>query len=446
MPSDVYSIHISLLILFSKCNSVTPTIKVHCPSQDTNVTILVDPFPGNFERKNESQVSRRLEDFNGFDVQFFIDFIRHCPINYTVAEIPFSQHDEYLKNMTTISDFKFIRYSHVPRCFKEYHTSLAVVNTPSVVVYYKRTTQSDSQSIWLRHGFIYIIASTIGSIILVMLMMLERKSQATASIKEVVWNFILSPFGLCGDSLMSSIPLKVFTLTWLTVWFLIAGNFWAEMSSSMTVSKLRENINSFEDVWRSNREFFWTEDVKNMPKKIVNRLRERYESFASPAHRAYEKNDIGESAIPWKNITSDLLEKDQVLLSWSVDLFIQLSEKLRNDPNVVIKKDWSVATSFHYSTSKGSTDILDALNEFIYDRRATGKMEEEENRWFGINRTFHKKPKETDIKNPLDVNGTLSLALQVAMVGMIVSLITSCASVITRKAEPVFGDGGGSMN
>ena len=44
---------------------------------------------------------------------------------------------------------------------------------------------------------------------------------------------------------MSSVSMKVFTLTWVTVWFLIAGNFWAEMSSSMTVSKLREDISTF---------------------------------------------------------------------------------------------------------------------------------------------------------------------------------------------------------
>ena len=378
----------------------------------------------------------------GFDVEFFADFLKQCPMNYTLTINPYEQHTEYLEKNGPRFDFQFMRGLHVPRDFTKYHTSQAIVISPSIVAYYKGTTHGISQSIWLFHGSIYIIASILGSIILAIIVKLERQMHTALSIKEVMWNFILSPFGLCGDSIMTSAPLKVFTLTWLMVWFLIAGNFWAEMSSSMTVSKLREDITTFEDVWRSKREFFWTGHVKNMTQKIVKQLREKYEGFAGPAHRAYEKSDIGSTLIPWKNMTSDLLRKNQVLLAWSLDLYLQLNEELRNDPNLIIKKDWSVPITFHYSLSKRSTAILDALNEFIADRRASGKMEHEENRWWGLNRTFHQKPDEIDLRSPLDNIGTLGVAFYVAMVGVTLSLIMSCISVLTRRV-PIHGDDGG---
>ena len=56
-------------------------------------------------------------------------------------------------------------------------------------------------------------------------------------------------------------------------WFLAAGFFWAEMASNMTVSKLTDEMNSFQDVLSSKRMFFWLNNVKHRSFKTVDDLR-----------------------------------------------------------------------------------------------------------------------------------------------------------------------------
>ena len=74
---------------------------------------------------------------------------------------------------------------------------------------------------------------------------------------ELFWNFLLSPFGMCGSVLMETISRKIFTFSWILSWFLVLATFSAEFSATVTVGKLRGDINSFQDVWKQQRNFFW---------------------------------------------------------------------------------------------------------------------------------------------------------------------------------------------
>ena len=80
--------------------------------------------------------------------------------------------------------------------------------------------------------------------------------------------------------------MKIFTLLWLTIWFLMAGFFWAEMSSNMTVDKLTSDIESLKDVLAAKSEYFWLDDMKHMSSKTIKDLVERYNVFKNFCFKA----------------------------------------------------------------------------------------------------------------------------------------------------------------
>ena len=275
----------------------------------------------------------------------------------------------------------------------------------------------------MRYGIVTLIISLFGSLAFAAIVKLENVKTEDLSYWDVVWDFLLSPFGLCSTNFAKSFPMKIFTLSWLTIWFLMAGFFWAELSSNMTVDKLTRDIESLEDVLMAKSEYFWLNDMKRMSFKIVKDLGEKYDTFKNHEHISYEKLA---SSTNLKHKTQALLEKSQILITWYTDLNIQLSDEIKNSHQLVIKQDWSVPVHFHYFTKKTNTKVLDALNEYLYISQENGDIAKGFSKWlqFNVTHTLVERG-ERSIGTMFESLGPLKIVLVAVFGGSGLSLLTS---------------------
>ena len=81
------------------------------------------------------------------------------------------------------------------------------------------------------------------------------------------------------------------------------------------------------------------------------------------------------------------MEKGQILITWYTDLNIQLSDQIKNSQQLVIKRDWSVPVHFHFFMKKTETEVLDALNEYLYISKENGDIADGFTRWLQFNVT-----------------------------------------------------------
>ena len=430
-------------------------MRLPCPSNDTEITLVYDVFPAMIEVVDASRIPTTLSDLRGFDVNFFAEFFSLCPMPYALKRVPILEQRRFGPDASTstsygstfssssssssstsssssLSSSDFILMMNFPAVnYTFLHITQPAVIFPSSVVYYRRPDENYSLRILQNYGLAYLFISLLGSCVIVVLTRMESRDGSDRDYATLIWNFCLSPFGLQNESLARTPSLKVFSLSWLMVWFLMTGYFWSDMSSSMTVSKLKTDIDTFEDVLRSDRKFFWKGPVKDMSQTVVRGLKEKYARFAGAEHLAYEEFNASDVAYNAQS-AAKLLRRNEVLLAWSADLYYQLDERLRRDPELVIKEDWSVFVTTHYSLSPRRKDILDALNEFIAQRRASGQMEQEMKAWWGLNRAVDGRPEMRPLENFVEQLGPLRIVFVAAMVATVGSLATS---LITTYAE-----------
>ena len=253
-------------------------MRLPCPSNDTEITLVYDVFPAMIEVVDASRIPTTLSDLRGFDVNFFADFFSLCPMLYALKRIPILDQRRFGPNASTstsscsssfsfssLSSSDFILMMNFPAVnYTFLHITQPAVIFPSSVVYYRRPDENYSLRILQNYGLAYLFISLLGSCVIVVLTRMESRDGSDRDYATLIWNFCLSPFGLQNESLARTPSLKVFSLSWLMVWFLMTGYFWSDMSSSMTVSKLKTDIDTFEDVLRSDRKFFWKGPVKDM--------------------------------------------------------------------------------------------------------------------------------------------------------------------------------------
>ena len=267
--------------------------------------------------------------------------------------------------------------------------------------------------------------------LLIFLVRIEKRQPSERKYGKVIWNFILSPFGLCGDSLMESIAMKVFTIFWLLGWFLTAGIFWAEMSSSLTVSKLHDEINSFGDVLKSNNDFFWIPEMQKLPQKIVQDLNLKFKKYSYESYAENQESDTKIDYFNLKNVTKKLLKKKSILLAYGPDLKMQLSDDLIKDPDLIIKYDWSVPHTFHYFLPKTDTEFVDAMNKFMLLRHKSGVMEKEYKKWFNVNRGANNN-------NNLEASfelGPLRVVMITILLGSGLTIMTSLINALCKREK-----------
>ena len=312
----VHKFWISLTIcLFLRLqDSATLGLDVPCPSNNTNVSLIYSFHPGIVENTREdNELPKTITDLKGFCANMISDFFAKCPMQYSLMRVNFSLQ---LDTAITLNKSFLILIQRPQSYFSLFHLTQPVLILPTCIVYFGKISTTVSPTIILRYGLKYmdIICSVIGAIVFLFIERWEIKVRQKRNYTDVLWKFLLSPFGICDESLMKTLSMKIFTFTWLSVWLLLFGFFWAEMSSNMTVSKLNDDVDTLEDVLASKRHFFWLSDIHNSAPKM---LQEKYENFAGETHRNYEKLGFTKDL---KSITMKMLHENQILLTWCVDL------------------------------------------------------------------------------------------------------------------------------
>ena len=283
----LFSVILLLTPFFRATSSDYIPVEVHCPANRTSITLLYDLFESFVELKNEPlkeseneiKIPQTLSDLTGFDAELYKEFFTQCPMSYTLKKVSILYDYELIKEMSTY-DFDFVVINTlVPIVYSPVHVTQPAVILPSSIVYLRDDVPDASFNLLLKYGLVYAVTLTIGSVVVVIIAYLENQSKDSRRryFGGVLWNFVVTPFGLCNDRLTTAPSMKVFNLFWFVVWFLMAGYFWAEMSSGMTVDKLRDEINTLEDVLKSDRKFFWKRDMQIMTPQIIGQLRRKYE-------------------------------------------------------------------------------------------------------------------------------------------------------------------------
>ena len=93
---------------------------------------------------------------------------------------------------------------------------------------------------------------------------------------------------------------------------------------------------------------------------------------------------------------------------------------------LVIKKDWSVPVHFHYFMKKAETNVLDALNEYLYVSRERGDAEKGYVKWFQLDVT-HSRIENTEwpYQAIFGSLGPLNIVLGLVFGGSGMALLTS---------------------
>ena len=288
--------------------------RFYCPKSHKNVTLVYDFFPNEVENITD-KLPETLADLQGFNIDFFRAFFEECPdLNYTLKRMGLQDQIDNLhdKNLSFIT----LNLQH-GRNYTLFHVSQPVMAFPSCVVYIAEFSTHPSPTLVLRYVVAYVMFSLFGLLVFMLLERLEVRGEWNRNYADVAWKFLLSPFGLCDDGVSKTPSMKIFLFTWLIVWFLMMGFFWAELSSDMTVSKIQDEFKTFQDVLKSKRKFFWNDGVSSMHAKVVDDLRKRYEEYADQDHRDYEQFYIEDRM---ENITEKLLKKGEILLILSIKM------------------------------------------------------------------------------------------------------------------------------
>ena len=398
---------------------------VRCPSNGTDgtkITFIYTLFPLEYENLAGVEEAETLDDMKGFGANLFKDFLAKCPMAYTLKKTPGFCAEHFLNNNRSMCINMY-----APNSNNYSHTTNPVIIFPSALVYFSPSVPPNIPPMLLyRYGITTIAVSILGSILLIAIVRIEKIQPTERKYGEVIWNLFLSPFGLCS-SLMESTSIQVFTMFWLLGWFLTAGLFWAEMSSSLTVNKIYHDINSFQDVLDSKRIFFWLPEMQVTPQKVVQDLNLRFEKYGYESYSL----DGGNRAdyFNLKDTTKNLLERKSILLAWGIDLKMLLSNQLISNTELVVKYDWSVPHTFNYFLPKMENNLLDSVNEFLSNRQESGVMEKEYKKWYEVDRANNHKSQ--DISFEL---GPLLMVMYTVILGSVLTLIVSlCDALYKRK-------------
>ena len=423
--NPVFGYGLTLAACLFMCFYRAVSLDLPCPSNATNITLTYSYFQGAIENtRGDKKMPTTLNDLKGLNVNILRDFFAACPMHYTLmhVEYPSQLQEAEMQNLSFIT-----LNQHLPANFSHFNPTIPVLILPTCIVYFGEVSTTVSPTIIIYYGIAYVTCSVIGAIVFLMIERWEIKERKRRNYADVLWKFLLSPFGLCDESLMKTLSMKIFTFTWLAVWLLMLGFFWAEMSSNMTVSKLNDNIDSLEDVLVSKRQFFWLSYIKDSAEKT---LKDRYEKFANEEHRKFEKLESLSNEL--KSTSKNMLLENQILLTWCPDLILHIDGAFAKKPHLVIKKDWSSLISIHHLLSKDLVDTLDALNEFITRRRSSGKMEQELDRWFGLNQTG---TAAASSRHAAGDPKPSTIILVIALVGTIVTIMTSFFSCLRHAKK-----------
>ena len=387
------AVHFAFIFLPFLCctRAIEDQFKINCPNRDTNLTLIYQYFQNEVEFDRRT-VPKTLDDMTGFSVVFFKYFFSECPTPYTLEHF---EHSLEYKDRLHLKNYDFtsmnLFFSEKGTRFTQYQITQPALTVPLCIVYATNSATKVSFQILLEYGLPYAGLTIFGLVIFSIIQRTEIHEASGRNYGDSAWKFVLSPFGLCDEGIMKTPSMKIFTYTWLVIWFLMTGFFWAEMSSNMTVGKLGDEIHSIKDVLTSKRNFFWTHDLKSIPEKALKPLLEKYKTFADSDHKKFETLKIvNEShSETFKKLTTKLLLRDEILLDIlpNIPLLLDVEDLNSKGINLVSKKDWSVPINFHVFSSKNNTAVTNALNQLLAKAHAIdlGDLDVEMQKWMGGN-------------------------------------------------------------
>ena len=224
---------------------------------NTNLTIFSSSYPRYVLRHmSANNTVRNLVDLTGFSAELFAEFVQVSCANVTLKHKDFRQVSEYLQYRDQIGlerpngNIAFLNLQLPTEMALEYfQISLPIVMYPALILHLEDNDGFDPRP---NPKFLvyFLILLAVGAFFLVIIVKIENKIDRAISggLGEALWNFSLIPFGLSDSTLTMTTSRKMYLFVWNVIWFLFIMVFSANYSSILTVSKLQDNVNTFQDV------------------------------------------------------------------------------------------------------------------------------------------------------------------------------------------------------
>ena len=383
-----------------------PTMQTNASyvSKNADLTIYFSVYPYEVQKKDGVDVALSLDDLEGFSVDLMKEFVQNHGINVSLKELS----GKYAENQA--HHLPLQRKTHdgkedvmimnlvVPskELMQNYHPSQPVVMFSGALVYLQEENSSyqDLMSALVQIYFVIISMFLLfGALILFVIYKLEIPDKGHGY-GEMIWSFLLSPFGMIGDALLNRPSGKILAFSWAFVWLLILTSFSAEFSSKMTVDKLQNDLDSFSKVLAlTTRKFVWFKETKDVKYKIIADLRKKYKKYRDN-NEDYSKYETLKNLTSLAEMTKYFLEeKNHILLCCLVDM--RLFSQLTFSDRIVVKKDWSVPFIFLYKfiTTESESNVLKNFNMFLEDKKNDGSLEDLKKEWFDFDLTGEKHEK-----------------------------------------------------
>ena len=269
---------------------------------------------------------------------------------------------------------------------EHFQLSQPIAILPAMIVH-KQKEVYNFDTFFIKEYFTWLcVMLALGTVGIIIIVNIEKRYANAIQFDywEVIWEFWLAPFGLCGPVLMEGFPRKTFALFWVLAFYLFMTSFAAEFSSNLTVTKLYDGVENFEDIYRQNLPFFWTNLVSNSNYKIVSDLKKNYRKLRRPEYLNFDQIEDEEGSYrKYKEMGQQLLADGQTLLCCKIELCSFYNASLFEE--LTMKEDWTVPLTFHYRFGDTNDNrILKSFNLFLESSRKTRLIEELVDEWFGL--------------------------------------------------------------
>ena len=407
---------------------------------NTTLTAFSSSYPREVLRlMSANNTVQNLDDLTGFSAELFAEFVQMSCVNVTLNHKDFRQISDYFQYREQVVLNQSMGNIAFPNLqlptesvLEHFQISLPIVMYPALILHLEDNDGFDPRP---NPKFLvyYLILLAVGAFFLVIIVKVENKidSSICGGLGEALWNFLLIPFGLSDSTLTVTTSRKMYLFVWNVIWFLFIMVVSANYSSILTVSKLQDNVNTFQDVLDGNQKFFMHPFLEHSEQSLVKELTKKYAKLKGN-NKSYSLQGLGTEG--YTDMTSKLLQDRHLyltLVNFLAGNEKKLMEKLGR-AKIVIKTDWSCYFLGHYFFKTSDFQLLKSFNKFVQRKKSDGTLEKLTKKWFSIHAFTNSKGNSQDA---ITEDMTLNNLVLISLFGSIFTLIALiCHSLLKRTA------------
>ena len=340
--------------------------EIVCPPSNMSVTLLFWSMRFDVEPPEDHKNLTSLEELHGFGVNVWKGFWDSCHFGYTFRQINPREIDNVTVELAANGTNFALMNMESPRVpdFSRFHVSQPASVSPITLIYLKNAASGlTAMETFLFHSALMVLGLYVIGLVTLIAILKFDPSINGQNYAQSMWDFLFIPFGMSENASLKTLSGRIFTITWCMSWFFMTMLFSAELSSNLTISKLRTGMNSLQDLITQKRNVLWKSWIKDTHSDVVAEIKKRYDATKNVGQVAFENDwDMALEKSSW-----DLLENGYVFLSWYRDVKLYVSDEDRTRDDLVVKIDWSTLVSYHYAFGKTAEGglLLDAFNQYI---------------------------------------------------------------------------------